>query len=110
MAAFANNGTCLAHGQRPGDFVGRTTEDVILAKIPELKDKLDGWKINTLMVEKAQAGGGWVTYNWITPTGVVYEKTSFVKQPKDYKDMYVLSGYDVTTPEDVAPAPDPTEE
>ena len=58
MVAFANNGTCLAHGQRPGDFVGRTTEDVILAKIPELKDKLDGWKINTLMVEKAQAGGG----------------------------------------------------
>ena len=35
---------------------------------------------------------------------------SLVKQPKDYKDMYVLSGYDVTTPEGVAPAPDPTEE
>ena len=52
--AFANDGTCLAHGQRPDEFVGRTTNEVIASSIPELLGKLDGDKLHTMMLEKAQ--------------------------------------------------------
>ena len=115
--AFANDGTCLAHGQRPDEFVGRTTNEVIASSNPELLGKLDGDKLHTMMLEKAQAGGGWVTYSWITPTGVVYDKTSYVKQPTEppfplglvYEDMYIGSGYNITSMEE-APAAAPTEE
>ena len=108
--AFANDGTCLAHGQRPDEFVGRTTNEVIASSIPQLVGKLDGDEVNAMLVEKAQAGGGWLTYCcWITPTtGIVYNKSSYVKQPAGYKDIYVGSGYeevDATTT-DVAPAPE----
>eukprot|EP00237_Pycnococcus_provasolii_P006165 CAMPEP_0206122286 /NCGR_PEP_ID=MMETSP1472-20131121/2028_1 /ASSEMBLY_ACC=CAM_ASM_001108 /TAXON_ID=41880 /ORGANISM="Pycnococcus provasolii, Strain RCC251" /LENGTH=187 /DNA_ID=CAMNT_0053512759 /DNA_START=74 /DNA_END=637 /DNA_ORIENTATION=+ len=107
---FANNGTNLAHGQRPDDYVGRTTDELIASSIPELVGKLDGDKLNAMFVEKAQAGGGWVNYTWIKPaTGLVHEKSSYIKQPSGYDDIYVGSGYDVMT-DDVVPAPAPTEE
>ncbi|XRB19558.1 hypothetical protein RI054_21g94040 [Pseudoscourfieldia marina] len=107
---LANNGTILAHGQRPDEFVGRTADEVIASSIPQLVGKLDGDEVNAMLVEKAQAGGGWLTYCcWITPTtGIVYNKSSYVKQPAGYKDIYVGSGYeevDATTT-DVAPAPE----
>ncbi len=58
-----------------------------------------------------------MTYSWITPTGVVYDKTSYVKQPTEppfplglvYEDMYIGSGFNITSMEE-APAAAPTEE
>ena len=57
------NLTCVAHGANPA-LVGRRLDDII-AGISRFDGILNGTELHNDFVAAAEAGGAWVSYNWI---------------------------------------------
>jgi signal transduction histidine kinase len=69
------NSTCVAHGAAPR-FVGMTLPEVFLnVSIP-----LNASALHQKFTESAEAGGGWVQYDWTNPTvpGSSFQKISYI--------------------------------
>lgn len=59
---YGMQGVCLAHGQQP---------ELIWENLWDSRDSF-GILITQEVIKKAQAGGGWITYNWRNATKVTY--------------------------------------
>eukprot|EP00966_Prymnesium_polylepis_P186177 4315432-Prymnesium_polylepis.1 len=69
-SAFRNYGfiydydqTNVAHGANPG-LIGRRLEDII-SGVSRFDGVVNGTELHQSFVDAAEAGGKWVTYNWI---------------------------------------------
>lgn len=79
LFAFTDKGVMLAHGQNT---------DLLWKNLLNDRDSF-GTPYIQLMIDKAQKGGGWVTYNWRNAT-----KISYVQEVKKDGRVYVVgSGY-----------------
>ena len=73
LFAFDKKGICLAYGQQA---------DMVWQDLHELKDTF-GTPFVQAFINKAQAGGGWVTYQWRNATQKAYVKEVY-KEGKTY--------------------------
>lgn len=79
LFVFDMNGIVYAHGQQ---------SNLLWDNLWEFRDDF-GSPIIQVMVEKAKAGGGWVTYEWLGAVKVSYVQ----KITKEGKDYVIGSGY-----------------
>ncbi len=79
LFVFTVKGVCLAHGQQ---------SDLLWKNLIDLRDSY-GAPIVQAIINKAEQGGGWITYSWRNAT-----KVSYVQQIKKEGKTYVIgAGY-----------------
>jgi len=94
---YEYSGRCVAHGADPS-FVGLTLREVLERTE---NTRLDGEELHKRFVAAAEAGGGWVSYEWRNNANVnhVLRGAFIIKISKWGRDFYAGVGYSVLAPQ-----------